>query len=188
MIRPRLVLAATALATFGITAGAHAADLLGIPFAQSASVVRGTGFYMNLFKFVPVLAIYLLWAWTTYWVDDDTKELNNIRFEMWNSVVFFTGILGFILLWVVPIYIIGLLLLMLCYFVPLFTYVYIRNQTVPDDRKVLTLYHLGEVFNSVLNKVGMKGVFNRSETGVDKAGPPIHFIGKGQGGKIDNER
>src|SRR4051795_10539616 len=110
MIRPRLVLAATALATFGITAGAHAADLLGIPFAQSASVVRGSGFYMNLFKFVPVLLIYLLWVWTTYWVDDDTKELNNVRFEMWNSIVFFTGLLGLALVWAIPIYFLSITL------------------------------------------------------------------------------
>ncbi len=55
---------------------------------------RGPGFYLNLFKFVPVLLIYLMWAWTTGWVDDDTKELANTRFEMWNSIVFATGVLG----------------------------------------------------------------------------------------------
>jgi len=35
-----------------------------------------------------------VWAWTTGWVDSDTKELANTRFEMWNSVVFGTGVLG----------------------------------------------------------------------------------------------
>jgi len=35
----------------------------------------------------------------------------------------------------------------------------------------------------------MKGMFNRGESSVDKAGPPIHFIGKSQGAtKIDPER
>src|SRR4051812_14344061 len=97
MSRPRLALATFALATFAIATGAQAADLVGIPFAQSADLVRGPGLYLNLFKFIPVLAIYLLWAWTTYWVDDDTKELNNLRFAMWNSVIFFSGILGFAL-------------------------------------------------------------------------------------------
>jgi general secretion pathway protein E len=189
MIRPRLVLVAFAVATLGVTAGAHAVDLLGMPFAQSASVVRGTGFYLNLFKFVPVLLIYLLWTWTTWWVDDDTKELNNVRFEMWNSIVFFTGLLGFALVWAIPIYAVSIFLLLLAYFVPLGIYVYVRNQTVPDDSKVLTWYHLGEVANGILNKLGMKGIFNRSDGGTDKSGPPITFVGKTQGSaKVDDER
>ena len=42
----------------------------------------------------PGPVIYLLWVWTTDWVDDDTKELNNPQFEIWNCVVFFSGVLG----------------------------------------------------------------------------------------------
>jgi general secretion pathway protein E len=161
MIRPRLALATFALATLAITSGTQAADLAGIPFAQSASLVRGEGFYLNLVKFIPVLIIYLLWAWTTYWVDDDARELNNLRFEMWNSVVFFSGLLGFALMWAIPIYPISITLLLLAYFVPLMSYIVIRNQTVPDDSKVLTPYHIGEVMNDILAKVGMRPVFNR---------------------------
>ena len=47
---------------------------------------RGPGFYLNLYKFVPVVLIYLLWTWTTDWVEHDTKELNNVKFALWNSV------------------------------------------------------------------------------------------------------
>ena len=36
--------------------------------------MRGPGFYLNLFKLVPVLLIYLLWVWTTAWVDSDCKR------------------------------------------------------------------------------------------------------------------
>ena len=70
MIRPRLVLATFGLLTFGAATGAYAADLASVLLAQSASIQRGPGLYLNLFKFVPVVLIYLLWAWTTYWVDD----------------------------------------------------------------------------------------------------------------------
>jgi type II secretory ATPase GspE/PulE/Tfp pilus assembly ATPase PilB-like protein len=188
MSRPRLAALVFALATLGATASVHAADVTGLLLAQSASLVRGPGMYLNLFKFIPVIAIFLLWAWTTYWVDDDMRDLNNIRFEMWNSIIFFTGLLGFGLLWAIPFYAIGIILLLITYFGPLLTYVSIRNQTVPDDRKVLTPYHLGEVANSVMNKLGMKGIFNRTDTGIDRSGPPIIFIGKGQAGKIDPER
>jgi type II secretory ATPase GspE/PulE/Tfp pilus assembly ATPase PilB-like protein len=191
MSRSRLALATFALATLGVTTAADAGDLdLGsvLLFAQSASVPRGESLYLNLFKFVPVFLIYLLWAWTTYWADDDMRELGNVRFEMWNSILFFSGLVGFALLWMIPFYAIGIVLLLLLYFAPLFTYIYNRNQTVPDDRKVLTAYHLGEVANSLMNKLGMKGMFNRDDTGMDKSGPPIVFIGKTSTGKVEMER
>jgi general secretion pathway protein E len=195
MIRPRSALAAPAtfaLLTLGVASGAFADGLGNLALiAQSSDLggMRGYGFYLNLFKFVPVVLIYLMWAWTTGWVDDDTKELANTRFEMWNSVVFATGVLGLALVWAIPIYAVGLILLLLSYFIPLFTYIYIRNQTVPDDNKVLTPYHLGEVANNVMNKMGMHGVFNKGDDAGDKAGPPIVFVGKSQGStKADPER
>lgn len=191
MIRPRLVLATFAALIFGAAAGADAAELAGALFAQSAAISqgRGPGLYLNLFKFVPVVIIYLLWAWTSYWVDDDTRDLNNQRFEVWNSVIFFSAILGFALVFAIPIYPISLTLLVLSYFIPVLTYVYTRNQTVPDDAKVLTPYHIGEVLNGLMLKIGMKPLFNRGETSENRSGPPIEFIGKSQGSaKTDPSR
>ncbi len=207
MIRPRLARSLAAPATFalvtlGAASGAAAADALGglgsgfglawgdlALLAQSANVDRGPGFYLNLFKFVPIVAIFLLWTWTTWWVDDDCRELDNTRFEMWNSIVFSTGVLGLALVWAIPIYAIGLVLLLLAYFIPLGTYIYVRNQTVPDDAKVLTPYHLGEVANDLMNRMGMRGVFNKGDEEGNKSGPPIVFVGKTQGAqKADPER
>lgn len=185
--RSFLVLACFATAFLSTPAVAEAAEGFGLLLAQSSAIAsqRGPGLYLNLFKFIPVLALFLLWVATTHWVDEDTRELNILKFTMWNSVVFFSGLAGFALLWAIPIFPIGMLLLLLAYAVPLLTYVSVRNQMVPEDRKVLTPYHIGEVINGILNRLGMKGIFNRSETGIDKTGPPIHFIGKSQGGKID---
>ncbi len=149
--------------------------------AQIPHMTRGPGMYLNLFKFVPVVIIYVLWAWTTNWVEHDTQELNNLRFAVWNSAVFFSGVLGLALVLAIPIYFIGLGLLLLAYFVPLLSYVYARNQTVPDDQKVLTPYHLGEVCNDILHKLGMKPLFNKDVGTADRSGPPIVFVGKTQG-------
>jgi type II secretory ATPase GspE/PulE/Tfp pilus assembly ATPase PilB-like protein len=188
MLRPRLVLALSALAALA-AAGADAAEIEGVVFAQSASIVRGPGLYLNLFKFIPIVVMFLLWTWTTAWVDEDCRELNNTRFELWNSVVFFSGILGFTLLWAIPIYPIGLILLLLAYLGPLLTYISVRNQTVPDDSKVLTAYHLGEVANGMMMKLGIRPVFNRGESSRDGTGPPIEFIGKSLGAtKADPKR
>ncbi len=189
MIRPRLVLVTFALMTLGVAAGASAADLPGALLAQSAALQRGPGLYINLLKFIPVVLIYLLWVWSTHWVEDDTKNLNNLKFELWNSVVFFTGVIGLALVWSIPLYPIGLTLLLVLYLVPILVYVFVRNQTVPDDAKVLTPYHIGEVMNDLLAKIGMRPMFNRGEGSVDRAGPPITFVGKSQGSaKADPNR
>ena len=74
MTRSRLALVTFALSTLGAAAGADAAEFAGVLLAQSAAVPRGPGLYLNLFKFLPVVAVYLLWAWTCYWADDDMKE------------------------------------------------------------------------------------------------------------------
>jgi general secretion pathway protein E len=181
MIRPLLVLATVLLTILGGVAGADAAEFLAPVLAQSPTVARGPGLYLNLYKFIPVIVIYLLWTWTTDWVEHDTKELNNLKFATWNSVVFFSGVLGLILIFAIPIYPLSLALLLLAYFVPILVYSYVRNQTVPDDQKVLTPYHLGEVANGLSLKLGMRPMFNRDVSMVDRTGPPINFVGKSAG-------
>ncbi len=178
MIRPLLALVTILIALHAGAALATAGELLSPVLAQSPSIVRGPGFYLNLYKFIPVLLVYLLWTWTTDWVDHDTKELNNVKFALWNSVIFFSGVLGLIMVFSIPFYGLGLTLLILAYLGPIFTYAYVRNQTVPDDQKVLTPYHLGEVANGLLLQLGAKPIFNRGVTIVDRTGPPITFIGK----------
>ncbi|HZW30974.1 MAG TPA: GspE/PulE family protein [Isosphaeraceae bacterium] len=192
MIRPSLLLATTLILLLGGAGAAEAAEVLPVLLAQSQTVVRGPGLYLNLFKFIPVVLIYLLWVWTTDWVEHDTQELNNPRFGLWNSVVFFSGVLGLVVMLALPwgrFFLIGLALLLLAYFIPLFIYIYNRNQMVPDDQKVMTPYHLGEVANDLLFKLGMRPLFNRDVTPVDRAGPPITFVGKSQGSaKEDPDR
>ncbi len=181
MTRPLVVLATFFLVTLGAAAGAEAAEWLAPVLAQAPSIVRGPGFYLNIYKLAPVLIIFLLWTWTTDWVEHDTKELNNVRFALWNSVVFFSGVLGLVLIFAIPIYPLSLVLLLLAYFVPILTYSYVRNQTVPDEQKVLTPYHLGEVVNSILLSLGIRPMFNKNVSMVDRAGPPITFVGKSAG-------
>lgn len=181
MIRPFLVLATILTAILGVVAGADAAERLTPILAQAPNMSRGPGLYLNLFKFVPVVLVYLLWTWTTDWVEHDTKELNNVKFATWNSMIFFSGLLGLLLVFAIPIYPLSLPLLLLAYLGPILTYCYVRNQTVPDDQKVLTPFHLGEVANGLLLKLGMRPMFNKDVTTVDRTGPPITFVGKTSG-------
>jgi type II secretory ATPase GspE/PulE/Tfp pilus assembly ATPase PilB-like protein len=90
-------------------------------------------------------------------------------------------VLGLALLWAIPVFGLGVTLLLLFDLIPVLVYVYVRNQTVPDDAKVLTPYHIGELINDLLAKMGVRPIFNKSEGSADRAGPPIKFIGKSQG-------
>jgi len=189
MFRPFLALLTFLVLSLGVAAASDAAELFPGLLAQLPHMQRGPGMYLNLLKFIPVVIVYLLWAWTTDWVEHDTQDLNNTRFAVWNSAIFCSGVLGLLLVLAIPIYFLGLGLLLLAYFVPLLTYVYARNQTVPDDQKVLTPYHLGEVANDIMFKLGMKPLFNRDAGTLDRSGPPITFVGKTQGtGKEDPSR
>src|SRR3954453_22520202 len=94
MIRPFLVFATFLVLFLGGAAGADAADLMAPILAQIPKMSRGPGFYLNMYKFVPVVLIYLLWTWTTDWVEHDTKELTNVKCEPWNRVIFFPGVLA----------------------------------------------------------------------------------------------
>jgi general secretion pathway protein E len=189
MFRPFLALLTFLVLFVGVAAASEAAELVPGILAQMPNMRRGPGMYLNLFKFIPVMIVYLLWAWTTDWVEHDTHELNNTRFAVWNSAIFASGVLGLLLVLAIPIYFLGLGLLLLAYFVPLLTYVYVRNQTVPDDQKVLTPYHFGELANDLLFKLGMKPLFNRNTGTLDRSGPPITFVGKSRSsGKDDPSR
>ena len=96
---------------------------------------------------------------------------------------------GLAQVWAIPIYAIGLVLLLLAYTVPILSYCYVRNQTVPDNDKVLTLYHFGEIANALMNKVGMHGVFNKGDTEATAKDHRFEFVGKSQGAaKGDPER
>src|SRR3954469_3552617 len=108
MIRPRLCLATFALLVLGLGAGAEAADPGGVWLAQSAGVVRGPGFYLSTLKLVPVVLIFPLWGYTTLWIDRDTVKADIEQYEMWNAIGFFSGLLGFALVFVIPVYIVGL--------------------------------------------------------------------------------
>src|SRR5260370_35131900 len=130
MVRPFLVFGTFLVLILGGAAGADAADFLTPILAQIPQMSRGPGFYLNMYKFVPVVLIYLLWAWTTDWVEHDTRELNNLKFAGWNSAVFFSGILGLVLGLAIRVYFLGLGLLPLAHFVLLLSCVCGTSQMV----------------------------------------------------------
>ena len=191
MIRPRLALATLATMALGTAAGAAGAELepLGVLFAQSATVPRGPGFYLNFFKFVPIVLLFFMWAWTTSWIEVDTHDPDNLKqdYSKWPIIAFFTFPVAVVLLWLIPFYIIGLILVLLAYFIPLFVYIGVRNAELEYTDKVLTSYHFGEIGNKLARAMGTKGPFNLHMDEDEDPGPPLDFFPKVKADQIEPE-
>jgi len=144
------------------------------------------GWYLSLLCFIPVLLMLMLWAWSTNWVDSDSRSLK-VRTEYWNSIIVACGFIGFWAVFFVPQFLIGFAVLLMAYGVPLGLYVQERNGRVPDASKVLTPDHIRKVVIRALARVGIR---IGSEESLEAAiGPPIQFIGKSVTGRdLDESR
>jgi len=186
--RPAAIAATSALLLLGVAAGADGAEPIGLLLAQTASVPRGPGFYLNIFKFIPVVLIYLLWARTTTWIEVDSYEPTNLQqdYTRWPIIAFLAGVAGLLMIWLIPFFAVGFVFLLLAWLVPLFLYIHERNPYYAVDEQVMTSYHMGDVANGLMRKLGMKGSFNRNVTLTD-VGPPVSLFPKVSADKIDPE-
>ncbi len=142
----------------------------------AADFPRGPGLYYSPYKFFALLAVYLAWVRTTWWVDQDCREvgLSTLR---WNPIMLASGFLGLILAWASPIFLIGFIILLMLYLSPTLIYVGLRNKLVEDNNKVLTPRHLRKVARKLL------GLSGREVTEEKRKPIPVRFIGKSsQGG------
>lgn len=143
------------------------------------------GWYISLWKYIPVLLLFLYWANTSNWVAEDSQALK-VRPDLWVTAVLLGGVAGFFAVLMVPIYLAGLPALLFCYGLPLGLYVNERNQHVPESGKVLTPRHIRSWTIRQLARVGIH-IGGREEMEVT-LGPPIHFVGKTKTGQRDEAR
>src|SRR5262245_17791717 len=64
---------------------------------------RRPGFYYNPFKLVAILAVYLAWVRTCWWVDRDCREVG-LPTARWNPILLASGAAGLLLVWTVPVF------------------------------------------------------------------------------------
>jgi type II secretory ATPase GspE/PulE/Tfp pilus assembly ATPase PilB-like protein len=133
------------------------------------------GYYLSLWCFVPVLAIFLIWARTSHWIAGDSRGLK-VRSSFWNSVMLVSGFLGFLLVLCIPSFPVGFVTLLLSYAVPVGLYVRERNEKVPEASKLLTRRAIAK---SMIRSLARIGIHIGSPEAHDAAlGPSITFIGK----------
>ncbi|MBT4864358.1 MAG: type II/IV secretion system protein [Planctomycetaceae bacterium] len=155
------------------------------PRDPSGSFFRGNdrsivGFYLNLLRFVPVVLLFVLWMWSSHWVDEDSRSLQ-VRSQFWNTAVLACGTVGFLAVFCLPMFLMGSVVLLAAYGAPLGFYIVERNARVPDSSKVMTPEHLRKVGLRVLAKLGMGTV--SKEVQAAGIGPNIKFIGKSGTGR-----
>ncbi len=143
---------------------------------------RGPGGYLSLPKIILSWLLFLLWVKTTDFVSQDCLRLR-LNYALWNSVVFFTFVVGFLLMWMIPLFLAGFFLLILTYAGPLTAYVIFRNSTVTHEKRILTPEHIKHLYEVRVKQIGVK--VDPAKKKAKKEGPPVEFTG--QGGKTDRE-
>jgi type II secretory ATPase GspE/PulE/Tfp pilus assembly ATPase PilB-like protein len=141
------------------------------------------GYYLSMWKFVPIVLLFFGWVWTSKWAYDDGQQLK-VRPIFWSSVILGSGIFGLLLALNAKMFLIAMFFGLAGCGIPLGIYIKERNDQVPDSAKILTERHLRKLATRYLAKIG---IHIGTREAVDKAvGPPIRFIGKSASGGEKN--
>lgn len=155
-------------------------DAQGAPLPPATQFKRGPGFYLSIVKILLSWALFALWVKTTDWVSQDCMRCK-LNYSVWNPVVFGVFVASFLLLWMVPWFLLGFGLMLLGYFVPLGTYIVIRNKSVEAHQRVMTPDHLRHVYAGIAAKFGVKV---KAERQLDyQKGAPVDFKATAGGGR-----
>jgi general secretion pathway protein E len=150
--------------------------LVGPAIAQAADKFpRGEGFYFSPFKLLAVLVVYFAWLRTCWWVNQDAQELK-LPTETWNPVLLGAGLVGLLLVWLLPWFWLGVVVFLVLYLAATLTYVGLRNEGLAEDQKVLTPTHL----RHLVNRWFRLGLREPQQAQVKQI--PVRFVGKRSGG------
>jgi general secretion pathway protein E len=145
--------------------------------ALFADFPHGPGLYFHPMKLLLVVVVYLAWVATCAWVDRDCKVVRADP-NIWNPVMLGCGVVGLLMTWLVPVFLVSFLILLVLYLAPSIYYVVYRNEKVPPPLRVLTARHFRILGNRYLN---LK--LDVDDAPEEEQEIPIRFISKSEGGK-----
>ncbi len=143
-------------------------------FAGPNEITRGPGFYFAIWKLVMLLVLVWIWIKSADWVGSDTDEIGDaigMPARVWNPIIVFVPLLGFLLAITIPIFFAGWATMLVFYAAPFVIYVVQRNGKVTNDKKVFTPEHLK---NWAAN-LGKKKPKERVIKHPWQAGPPVEM-------------
>lgn len=135
---------------------------------------RGEGYYFNLLNLIVLVILYLCWVRTCAWVDEDARQLH-IPTVPWNPLMLGCGIIGMMIVWILPWFWISFPILLALYLTPSLIYTNVRNQRVSEEERVLTENHFAHLAERFL-RIRMTEHKAKKEEG-----PAIRFIGRSLG-------
>jgi type II secretory ATPase GspE/PulE/Tfp pilus assembly ATPase PilB-like protein len=100
---------------------------------------RGPGFYFGPVKLIPLLLLYFGWLRLCRWADQDARALG-LPARTWNLVLLAGGLLGLLVLAIVPAewFALALPLLVALSLGPILWYVHIRDRAAPAGERLLS--------------------------------------------------
>src|SRR5712691_4497076 len=98
--------------------------------ADAPTFPRVSGLYFSLLKLFPLLLVYFCWVRTCWWVDQDARQLE-LPTTTWNPLMLGSGLLGLLVVWILPWFWISFLLFVALYVISSVTYASFRDQHVP---------------------------------------------------------
>jgi type II secretory ATPase GspE/PulE/Tfp pilus assembly ATPase PilB-like protein len=112
---------------------------------------------LNWMKMLPVTLLLLVWVRSADWINRDA-QLFDLGHNVWNPAIVAPFVVAFIVMLLIPNYVIGIVLLSLAWLVPFVAYVVHHNKSVEPHQSVFTpswfRYQLSEAGNLVGLKIG----------------------------------
>ena len=99
------------------------------------------GGYISIVKLVVFLVFYVLWLLLLGWAHKDAKAVDT-NISLWIGLIIGAGAVGVLLWWLIPVFIVGLLVFLLAVGGTALAYVRHRNTRVLDFDRVLTIEHI----------------------------------------------
>ena len=117
---------------------------------------QGVGMTLCPIKLGILLVFYLAWVATTGWCNNDAERLGDPDQEKSNGLNLIVFVAAFFVALLVPIFWVGLPIVILAWLVPIFIYVKKRNKGMLDADKVMTPSHLSFWFRTKVLKQQVK--------------------------------
>jgi type II secretory ATPase GspE/PulE/Tfp pilus assembly ATPase PilB-like protein len=186
MRRIAVIVAVAAVMLLAVGVGQASAWPAFEPNPLPGTPFRGPGFYLSWIKILACWGVFLAWVATSDWASTDCQDVK-LDYQRWNGIIFGTFFAAFVLVWLIPSFWVTFPLLVIAYVAPLTAYIFYRNSSVDNNRRVLTPEHLRYWFAVHLNKMGTNIAVEKLDP--HEAGPPVKvFASGGPDERIDSAR
>lgn len=101
------------------------------------SIYREKNFSINWVKLIPIVLLLVMWVRSGDWVNRDA-QIFNLGHTTWNAVMVAPFVIAFLVMVLIPNYVLGLVLLSLAWLVPFVAYVVHHNKSVEKHQSVFT--------------------------------------------------